>query len=130
MRLTKEQEALLDLLVQVEEVETEKYFKKSELLYKIGELGFEENGFDWGDELEKLRALEDNGFIKFEYEKLDDKDIEVTYLEVLEKGREWVEKMRESDKGEKKETKRRLSDLVNVKGTINLGIGAVTIEKK
>ena len=94
MKLTTEQEALLDLLVQVEELETEKYYKKSELLYKIGDLGLEENGFDWRDELERLRALEDNGLIKFEYEELDEEDIEVYDLEVLEAGREYIEQMR------------------------------------
>ena len=130
MKLTTEQEALLDLLVQVEELETEKYYKKSELLYKIGDLGLEENGFDWRDELERLRALEDNGLIKFEYEELDEEDIEVYDLEVLEAGREYIEQMRKSNANEKKGAKRSLLDSVNVKGSLNLGLATISVEKK
>ena len=130
MKLTTEQEALLDLLVQVEELETEKYYKKSELLYKIGDLGLEENGFDWRDELERLRALEDNGLIKFEYEELDEEDIEVYDLEVLEAGREYIEQMRKSNADEKKGAKRSLLDSVNVKGSLNLGLATISVENK
>lgn len=99
MKLTTEQETLLVVLVAVEDYKTDKDYGKDELLNKIGDLGMEENGFYMEEMLDDFEALKSNGLIEFECEEWSKEEIEehvespVTYIKVLDKGRDYVSHM-------------------------------------
>lgn len=99
MKLTTEQETLLVVLVAVEDYKTDKDYGKDGLLDKIGDLGMEENGFYMEEMLDDFEALKSNGLIEFECEEWSKEEIEdhvespVTYIEVLDKGKDYVRHM-------------------------------------
>ncbi len=103
MKLTTEQEELLVVLVAVEDYKTDKKYKSNELLDKIGDLGMEENGFYMDEQIDDFKALKSNNLIKFECEDWDkDEEIDdyiispITYIEVLDKGRDYIRHMSDS----------------------------------
>ena len=103
MKLTTEQEELLVVLVAVEDYKTDKKYKSNELLDKIGDLGMEENGFYMDEQIDDFKALKSNNLIKFECEDWDkDEEIDdyiispITYIEVLDKGRNYIKHMNDS----------------------------------
>ena len=103
MKLTTEQEELLVVLVAVEDYNTDKKYKSNELLDKIGDLGMEENGFYMDEQIDDFKALKSNNLIKFECEDWDkDEEIDdyiispITYIEVLDKGRNYIKHMNDS----------------------------------
>ena len=103
MKLTTEQEELLVVLVAVEDYNTDKKYKNNELLDKIGDLGMEENGFYMDEQIDDFKALKSNNLIKFECEDWDkDEEIDdyiispITYIEVLDKGRDYIRHMSDS----------------------------------
>ena len=103
MKLTTEQEELLVVLVAVEDYKTDKKYKSNELLDKIGDLGMEENGFYMVEQIDDFKALKSNNLIKFECEDWDkDEEIDdyiispITYIEVLDKGRDYIRHMSDS----------------------------------
>lgn len=103
MKLTTEQETLLVVLVAVEDYKTDKKYKSNELLDKIGDLGMEENGFYMDEQIDDFKALKSNNLIKFECEDWDkDEEIDdyiispITYIEVLDKGRDYIRHMSDS----------------------------------
>ena len=103
MKLTTEQEELLVVLVAVEDYKTDKKYKSNELLDKIGDLGMEENGFYMDEQIDDFKALKSNNIIKFESEDGDkDEEIDdyiispITYIEVLDKGRDYIRHMSDS----------------------------------
>ncbi len=100
MKLTTEQEELLVVLVAVEDYKTDKKYKSNELLDKIGDLGMEENGFYMDEQIDDFKALKSNNLIKFECEDWEkDEEIDdyvmspITYIEVLDKGRNYIKHM-------------------------------------
>lgn len=103
MKLTTEQEELLVVLVAVEDYKTDKKYKSNELLDKIGDLGMEENGFYMDEQIDDFKALKSNNLIKFECEDWEkDEEIDdyvmspITYIEVLDKGRNYIRHMSDS----------------------------------
>ena len=103
MKLTTEQEELLVVLVAVEDYKTDKKYKSNELLDKIGDLGMEENGFYMDEQIDDFKALKSNNLIKIECEDWDkDEEIDdyiispITYIEVLDKGRDYIRHMSDS----------------------------------
>ena len=103
MKLTTEQEELLVVLVAVEDYKTDKKYKSNELLDKIGDLGMEENGFYMDEQIDDFKALKSNNLIKLECEDWDkDEEIDdyiispITYIEVLDKGRDYIRHMSDS----------------------------------
>lgn len=103
MKLTTEQEELLVVLVAVEDYKTDKKYKSNELLDKIGDLGMEENGFYMDEQIDDFKALKSNNLIKFECEDWEkDEEIDdyvmspITYIEVLDKGRDYIRHMSDS----------------------------------
>ncbi len=96
MRLTKEQEALLAVLVAVTDYEMDEDYEDHGLLDKIGELQMEEHGFDLDSKIEDFKKLSEAGLIEFDCmdeEYRNDMETSVTYLEVLDKGREYLKHM-------------------------------------
>lgn len=91
------------VLVAVEDYKTDKKYKSNELLDKIGDLGMEENGFYMDEQIDDFKALKSNNLIKFECEDWDkDEEIDdyiispITYIEVLDKGRDYIRHMSDS----------------------------------